>query len=350
MGDFIKLTNEEEQLVQEIRKTTQELNTNNITRTKAYLHYYKHFPEIHWAFLGHMVSRNGGWNMSDLKGELLENLLSKQEKKDFFLFLERANWLIFQDAFPQLLLYEKSMQRNKPLFYLCPALNISVFMEAVWNTFWQERDSEIITIALIINEQNYLETRMIQNPTFQQKVLHTPEFKLQELFSFNQILFPYYEQGEIKLVGRTMRKFGLLSGRIEFGKELYALLFQNPERLNAIKNWAADHPHTGSRKDFWPGIFHSIREELPGKYQLHLKNCKLRAGASRIYSPFLVNVWRNVNHPQAETGDWYREFSVVEGLFIDTKTINGEIQNEYCKTLERIELASIAKKAITTIN
>lgn len=45
----------------------------------AYYDYYLRYPEIHWAFLGHMVSRNGGWNMTDLKGDLLSRLLSEKE-------------------------------------------------------------------------------------------------------------------------------------------------------------------------------------------------------------------------------------------------------------------------------
>ena len=52
---------------------------NNITRTKAYFDIYQKYPEIHWAFLGHMVSRNGGWNMTDLKGDFLTRLLTKKK-------------------------------------------------------------------------------------------------------------------------------------------------------------------------------------------------------------------------------------------------------------------------------
>lgn len=123
----------------------------------AYFDFYQKHPEIHWAFLGHMVSRNGGWNMTDLKGDLLTRLLTNKERDAYFTFLERGNWLIFQDAYPQFLLYGESLKRNKPLFYLLPALDISSFMESVWNYFWKRRDSYILTIALVINEQNYLE-------------------------------------------------------------------------------------------------------------------------------------------------------------------------------------------------
>lgn len=62
-----ELTFSEQELLNRIRRMTQEHNLNNVTRTKAYLEFYLRHPEIHWAFLGHMVSRNGGWNMTDLK-------------------------------------------------------------------------------------------------------------------------------------------------------------------------------------------------------------------------------------------------------------------------------------------
>ncbi|WCK52537.1 DUF2515 family protein [Aneurinibacillus sp. Ricciae_BoGa-3] len=94
-------------------------NVNNITRTISYYDFYCRHPEIHWAFLGHMVSRNGGWNMTDLKGELLSRLLTEQEQKHFFHFLERGNWLIFQDVFPQFLLYEESLKRGGISFIYC---------------------------------------------------------------------------------------------------------------------------------------------------------------------------------------------------------------------------------------
>lgn len=42
--------------------------------------------EIHWALLGHMVSRNGGWNMTDLKGDLYTRILSEKDQFIFFSF------------------------------------------------------------------------------------------------------------------------------------------------------------------------------------------------------------------------------------------------------------------------
>jgi hypothetical protein len=345
INDANHLTKEDQDLLNRIKSTTHELNQNNVTRTKAYFDIYQKHPEIHWAFLGHMVSRNGGWNMTDLKGELLTRLLTKKERNDFFTFLERGNWLIFQDAYPQLLLYSESLKRNKPLFYLLPYLNISIFMETIWNYFWRKRDSYILSIALVINEQNYLEKRVIQNPIYQKGVLDTLEFKLQDILSFNHILFPYRKKS---LAGQTVHQFQSLHERILVGKRLYAVLFQKKELLNQFVQWAKAHHHTGSRKDYWPHIFNNVNEGFPGiPYQLRLNACKLKWGAKRIYSPGLNSAWKNVLHQEAEKGDWLHDWQIADYLSELSETqINGEIEYEYCKTLERLELAAFAKKVI----
>lgn len=341
-------TKQEEWLIEKIRDQTMEMNINNVTRTKAYLDVYQLYPNIHWAFLGHMVSRNGGWNMTDLKGELLSRLLSEKEKQSFFTFLERGNWLIFQDVYPQFLLYQESLKINQPLFHLFPYFNISIFMEAVWNEFWEHQNEYILAIALIINEQHYLEQRVIQHPLYKKEVLKTLEFKLQDLLSFNQILFPYWSDGMMHVIGQTLHRFGSLHERILLGKRLYKILFQNSDTLRLIERWADAQPHTGSRKDYWPNVFNNIHEGLPGKsYQLRLKSCMLKPGATRIYSPALEHVWKNVKQPDAEKGDWFKDFHVFHYFAELEEEINGEIFNEYCKTLERLELAALAKKAIS---
>ncbi len=345
------LTKEEKTVLERIRSQTKEWNHNNVTRTNAYLNFYHVHPEIHWAFLGHMVSRNGGWNMTDLKGELLSRLLSKKEKQSFFFFLERGNWLIFQDIYPQFLLYHESLRRNKPLFHLFSFLNISSFMETLWNFFWNHQNARILTIALIINEQSYLEKRVVQNPLYQNEVFNKLEFKLQDLLSFNHILFPSLVNGRLHLTGQTLHHFDSLDERIMLGKRLYAVLFKNNESLESAKEWADSHPHTGSRKDYWPLIFNNVREGLPEKnYQIRIKSCQLKLGASRIFSPNLENVWKNVNHVEAESGDWFKDLQVMNYFSDLEEEINGEIENEYCKTLERLELAAIAKKAISVWN
>jgi len=121
----------ERELVEDIRKQTDLRNRDNVERTRAYLELYQRHPEIHWALLAHLVSRNAGWSLTDLRGELLPRLLSATEQRYLFLFLERGDWLIFRDAFPQLLLYEESVRRQTNLFHLLPHFHASVFPAAI---------------------------------------------------------------------------------------------------------------------------------------------------------------------------------------------------------------------------
>ena len=221
-------------------------------------------------------------------------------------------------------------------------------METIWNHFWSNQETYILAIALIINEQSYLEKRVVQNPIYQKGVINKLEFLLQDLFSFNHILFPF---GKRNLVGQTLHQFESLNERILLGKRLYDVLFKNKERLKQVLEWAKIQPHTGSRKDYWPHIFNNVNEGIPGfAYQTRLKACQLRPKARRIYSPVLENAWKNRSQSEAEKGDWFEDPLVVEYLLDDNEKIDGEIRNEYCKTLERLELAAIAKKAISILD
>lgn len=342
------LSQSEKTFIQKIKRETNRLNKNNVTRTKAYLDFYNRHPEIHWAFLGHMVSRNGGWNMTDLKGGIHSKLLTNKEATSFFSFLERGNWLIFQDAFPQFLLYEASLNSRKNLSYLLPYLNVSIFMEVIWDQFWKDRDVYLLTMALIVNEQSYLEARVLQNSSFKKKVFKTLEFKLQEFLSMNHILFPYLWNGKLKLAGQTLRHFESLHERIILGKRLYNVLFSNKERFIMTVQWANEHPHSGSRKDYWPHFFHDVDEGVPGRIlKSRIKSCQITSGSSRIYSPRLEFAWKNKTHSSAEIGDWYKDEDVIHYLTHVEQFIDGEIENDYCKTLEWLELAVITKKTIS---
>ncbi|WP_416825609.1 DUF2515 domain-containing protein [Ectobacillus polymachus] len=345
-----ELTDEERMLIHTIKEQTRQHNKNNVTRTQAYYQFYIRHPEIHWALLGHMVSRNGGWNMTDLKGELYTKLLSEQDQLTFFSFLERGNWLIFQDVFPQFLLYEQSIKRSKKLFHLLPILNVSTFMETMWNHFWRTGDPYTLAIATVINEQSYLEKRIVQNAHFKKTVLNSMGFKLYDFFRFNHILFPFYKdktEQETMLVGDTMTHFTSLHERILLGKRLYSLLFRRKNILTGVVDWAQDHPHTGSRKDYWQHLFNDVNESFSRAfYKRRIKKCQLRKGADRLYSPQLLYAWKDLNHEEAESVDWFEDWRIIDYLIDKGDHTDGEIYDEYCKTLEKIELAILAKKNI----
>ncbi|WP_245671151.1 DUF2515 family protein [Pseudobacillus wudalianchiensis] len=105
-------------LLQKIRLETARLNVNKVVRTKAYLDFYRLYPEIRWAFLAHMISRNGGWNMTDLRSDLHSCFFNEEKRQ--VIFLERSNRLIFQDAYPQFLEFMESKRQNQTMFYLLP--------------------------------------------------------------------------------------------------------------------------------------------------------------------------------------------------------------------------------------
>ncbi|WP_282940747.1 DUF2515 domain-containing protein [Paenibacillus sp. RC67] len=335
-------------LLDRIRSTTTFHNRNNVTRTQAYLNMYRQHPELHWSLLAHMVSRNGGWNMTDLKGELLPHLLNTSQQEHLFAFLERANALIFQDAYPQLLLYEASLHAGKPLFHYLHHFNVSALMQPVWEQFWERRNSALLTMALIVNEQNYIEQRVVQHPIFRKTVLDTFFFGAQSLLQLNQVVLPYMDIGKLRMAGLILENFSRLEERIEVGKKLYAILFGIPVVTEGALQFASTIHHTGSRADYWPHLFAPIRQGPPvprGQLKEWLDGCSLRPGASPLYSPRLRDVWRDRPLAAAEAGDWYQPSKREESLAYLTSVeppFSFEMTHEYCFGLNKIELAVLA--------
>ncbi|MEM5011748.1 DUF2515 family protein [Niallia taxi] len=240
------LSVEEKQLIKDIRYLTEKNNLDNISRTNCYLEYYTMNKEIHWSFLASLVSRNAGWNMCDLAGTWFPLSLNEQTRLNLFATYERANWMIFQDAYPQLLLYEYSTKKNVPMFHLLQYFSVSSFMEKEWLHFWRYKNKERLVYSLIINEQNVIENPIIKNKLFQKEVFHTLAYRFQDLLRFSSVFFPTLN-GDI--YGRSVSSFRSLDRRIELGKELYTILFQ--KNLHPIfLEFALKVVHTGSRADY----------------------------------------------------------------------------------------------------
>lgn len=110
-------------LLSRIERQTKAKNADNISRTNAYKSFYDRHPEIKWSLLASFVSRNAGWSMTDLKGSLFQLGFRERQQRWFFLAYERANWLIFSDAYPQLLLYHWSKKKSgNRCFIICMCL------------------------------------------------------------------------------------------------------------------------------------------------------------------------------------------------------------------------------------
>ncbi|MFC0526031.1 DUF2515 family protein [Pontibacillus salicampi] len=341
------LSSHEQHILSSIQAETNKHNHDNVTRTQAYYDYYIEHPVIHWALLAHLVSRNTGWNMSDLKGEYHSNLLSATDQRAFFDLLERGNWLIFQDAYPQLLLYKHSLQENTPYFHLLPFLHVSSFMTGVWKHFWEKQDSLLLTYGLIINEQHYIEKQLLQSKLVKQNVLETVEYKLQEMLNLTHILFPAIstEGDKATLYGQSVFQFSSLPHRIQLGIRLYNVLFANRKRHSNIMLFTEHRAHTGSRMDYWPDLFDDVKEFPPSK-RTKLWNCHLKKGAAPIYSPPLEKAWNCTSHEPAETDDWFKEYDIAS-YFSYNASIQQVHQTEtHCHTLKKLELASLAKTTL----
>lgn len=310
---------DERAIIRLIRIETEQANRNNITRTTAYLQYFMENPEIHWALLAHMVSRNGGWNMTDLKGEMIFNLLEGREIEDFFIFLDRSNHYIFQDAYPQLLLYRESKKRGRNLSNLLPAFHVSRFMKPFWDFQWDHQNdpylfhiaAHMLTWALIINEQQYIQNRIVEDPFFVENVFQTWEFRLQSVLPLNLVIFPYdvnnhyRKKGPVDVTGVIIRHFRSLHQRIEAGKKLYQILFPGLSVHRGIWSWILRTPHTASRADYWPHLFCSNHEA---------------ESESKIHSPRLHQAWADLRHPEPDRKDWFRDTEMFP--FFTSETID----------------------------
>lgn len=339
----------EQQLVQYVREKTRRENRNNVTRTNAYFTFYQQHPEIEWAYMAHFVSRNTGWNMTDLRGDLLPRLIKREKREIFFSFLERNNWLIFQDAYPQLLIYAASKQQGKPLFYLLPLFSVSTFMQVNWALFWQTGNRKLLAYAQVINEQQHIQQHVLNRVFYKHDVLKTLLFKLQSLLKINYIFFPFYcpRQREIRLAGTVVQRFEQVDERIRVGKRVYTLLFRHPCLRNKLWEWALATRHTGSRADYWPQLFSTEKTfTSESAYTFHLAGGQLHEDAPPLYSPCLEWVWPDVVHQEPEDKEWFTDPKMALPLLGDEEVMSFDLTDEYLFTLNRLELAIVAKEKL----
>lgn len=233
-------------LIQQMKRIIARENMDNISRTKFYESFYGQYPEITWSLLAGIVSRNAGWHMCDLEGMVLSRILTPKYRRNLFLFLERANWLIFQDACPQLLLYHYSTLWDTPLFHLLRFFSVSSFMQEEWQRFWNERDEERLLYALIINEQNVIQKPIIEDPINQEIVLQSLPYRFQERFSYSYVLLPAANGA---LFGFPIKNFSSVNERIELGKRLATILF-TPQLYEQLYIFVKTVEPTGSRWDY----------------------------------------------------------------------------------------------------
>ncbi|MCE7792131.1 DUF2515 domain-containing protein [Salipaludibacillus sp. CUR1] len=245
-----------------IKLQTERLNKDNISRTEAYKEYFLRNPEIKWAYLASMVSRNAGWSMSDLTGEPMSRLLSKEWRRRFFITFERANWMIFSDAYPQLLIYEFSKKTGRPLFKKLAEFKVAGWMIKEWEYFWSSQNTQRLVEALIVNEQHVIDIPVINAPFFKKTLFKKAVFKWQERLHFNTVLFP---SNTGNLYGASVTHFPEVRKRIKLGKELAWILLKSPEK-HSIYSYFINYPYFGNRAIDIPHI-HKNAGHLPLRFK-----------------------------------------------------------------------------------
>lgn len=327
----------ERDIIERIRRETDAANRTNVTRTAAYWDFYARTPELHWAFLAHMVSRNGGWTMTDLQGEHLSRLIGPIRRRNLFRMLERSNALIFHDAYPQLRLYEESKRLGRPLFHLLPAFGVSRFMQPVWERFWDQRQPVELTVCLIINEQQVIEQNVIRDEQIQARVLKSLPNRLQALLHLNHILIPY---GDGRLAGVIVERFASLPARIETGKQLYGMLFGIPAVHQGALRFACARPHTGSRSDYWPEMFSALRDDRgqPDTDQT--------GHPSLVFSPTLEAAWPVEPFLPPLPGDWFRRLEPAKHVSTVRAPRKVDMTNE---ARFRLTELSLLAKAVSSL-
>lgn len=88
------------------------------------------------------------------------------------------------------------------------------------------------------------------------------------------------------------------------------------------------------------------KDPLEKGFMSRIKSCSIIKGMPRIYSPRLEFAWKNQKHDPADVGDWYEDWRIIYYLTDLEDHVDGEIEVEYCKTLEKLELAAITQKII----
>lgn len=229
------------------------LNVDNIARTKAYENFGRRYPEIRWARLAGMVSRNAGWNMTDLTTSTYQTLLQTSMRQQIGWIYERANWLIFQDAFPQLILYANAKKYNQFCSTDFEKWRISSFMQTEWERFWKERDENRLMQALIINEQYVVQTRLLDDVAME-GFFHSFFYRMEEFAHLSHVIFPS-DSGE--LYGEVVTSFADPVARIKLGKNLASLLYDPTLSFSFLKFSDINEP-VGTRKEYnkrataWP--------------------------------------------------------------------------------------------------
>ncbi len=227
-----------------------ERNRDNVSRTASYLELYafarSHEVELPWLLMAHLVSRNAGYLMTDLGVALRapENVFTEAATRELFCFLERANFLIFDDAWHHVL--HHLLGRTTHLGAETPR-----FMREAWRRYEDAvargASPEVersLVLDLVRNEQNLIEMRVVHHPRFERARAMVAFFE--GVGREAPIVLP---KTDARI---TVGGFAKLERRIQTGERIFDTVLAPRAGRDDIFAWAMAHAHTG-----WRGVYTS---------------------------------------------------------------------------------------------
>jgi peptidoglycan hydrolase-like protein with peptidoglycan-binding domain len=304
--------------VKELNARRPALNLNNLTRTEFYSRYAARHPEVPWSLLASLVSRNAGYNFTDIERyRMLSGLIpplpfvgvSAQISLLFIeRFLESGNFLIFNDVFPQLLAYELAKEAfldtgdsncQTLLLSLTRIAGVEAEVSLEWFNFFNmavsenffvgrsapSTDPRIVrhSVGLISNEQNYLEHHLMDpvpgTPLYMDHpfmpvgktavtILTDVVFPVMARLKLTRLVFSSTPTGPAATASEIFQhfvgNFANVDDRIDTGRELYFGVFMAAAaRRNGIDRFQKAVPHSASRVDYDSDHFTKSLFKLP---------------------------------------------------------------------------------------
>jgi len=238
-------------------------NRDNVSRTMSYLELYafarERGIELPWVLMAHLVSRNAGYLMTDLGVALREpdNVFTEDATRELFCFLERANFLIFHDAWHHML--HHLLGKTSALGDETPR-----FMRDAWHKYESAVPRGIdaalersLVLDLVNNEQNLIEMRVVHHGRFDRA--HAMIAFFEGVGREAPMVLPITDTRIV--VGG----FAKLERRIDTGRRIFDTVLADRARRDEIFAWAMKRPHTGSRSVYTTKTRHeaTLRDVWP---------------------------------------------------------------------------------------
>lgn len=233
--------------------TLDERNRDNVARTESYLELYRytvdHPPALPWVLMAHLVSRNAGYWMTSLARRIERRPEQAPALENLFLLLERANFLIFHDAWFHCVTYLRDGPEGLP-----PG-RVTAYVREAWTRFAKEPDERRLVVDLVVNEQNFIEHRVVRAERFAlaMSMIDVIEASGRE----RPIALPDTD------AAITVGGFRELDRRIRTGERIFDEALADRARRDRIAAWAEAHPHTGDAAVAGQEATHELRDAWP---------------------------------------------------------------------------------------